>query len=51
MASTLDRPVAADEKLVLERIEQLLRDHDPKGDATAFLGAQFDLGLAWVHFP
>src|SRR5436309_4548058 len=51
MASTLDRPVAADEKLVLERIEQLLRDHDPKGDPKEFLGAQFDLGLAWVHFP
>ncbi len=33
-------------------IEQLLAAHPP-GDTpvTDFLGAQFDLGLAWVHFP
>jgi alkylation response protein AidB-like acyl-CoA dehydrogenase len=37
---------------VLERCEQLLADHDPKaGSAVEFLGAQFDAGLAWVHFP
>jgi alkylation response protein AidB-like acyl-CoA dehydrogenase len=52
MASTLDRSVAGDEKLVLERIEQLLAEHPPKGaDAKEFLGAQYDLGLAWVWFP
>src|SRR3954454_23970321 len=52
MASTLDRSVAGDEKLVLERIEQLLAEHPPKGtDPKEFLGAQFDLGLAWVWFP
>jgi alkylation response protein AidB-like acyl-CoA dehydrogenase len=40
----------SDEELVLERCERLLADHDPT-DATDFLGAQYDLGLAWVHFP
>jgi len=42
---------ATDEQLVRERCEQLLRDNDPTGDAVAFLGAQYDLGLAWVNFP
>jgi alkylation response protein AidB-like acyl-CoA dehydrogenase len=40
-----------DARLVRDRLDQLLADHDPKGDPVAFLGAQFDLGLAWVHFP
>jgi alkylation response protein AidB-like acyl-CoA dehydrogenase len=40
----------SDEELVLERCERLLAEHDP-ADATTFLGAQYDLGLAWVHFP
>jgi alkylation response protein AidB-like acyl-CoA dehydrogenase len=40
-----------DQSLVAERIEQLLAEHPPATtDATEFLGAQFDLGLAWVHF-
>jgi alkylation response protein AidB-like acyl-CoA dehydrogenase len=30
--------------------DELLRDHDPS-DSRAFRGAQYDLGLAWVHFP
>jgi alkylation response protein AidB-like acyl-CoA dehydrogenase len=30
--------------------DELIRDHDP-GDRLAFRGAQYDLGLAWVHFP
>ncbi len=31
---------------------QLLEEYPPKTtDATTFLGAQFDKGLAWVHFP
>jgi alkylation response protein AidB-like acyl-CoA dehydrogenase len=42
--------VGADEALVNDRIDRLLAEHDPKGDPQAFLGAQFDLGLAWVHF-
>ena len=41
-----------DEQLVEDRIDQLLREHPPAStDAVTFLGAQFDLGLAWVHFP
>jgi len=49
--AVLDRP-ATDEQLVNERLEALLAEHDPKGtDARTFLGAQFDAGLAWVHFP
>ncbi len=38
-----------DEQRVLAACEQLLADHDVT-DAVAFLGAQFDAGLAWVHF-
>jgi alkylation response protein AidB-like acyl-CoA dehydrogenase len=41
-----------DEQVVVQKIDQLLAEHDPKTtDAAEFLGAQFDLGLAWVHFP
>ena len=33
-------------------IDDLLAAHDPETtDQTAFRGAQYDLGLAWVHFP
>mgnify|MGYP003336620157 CR=1 FL=1 len=33
-------------------VEELLAACPPKStDAVAFLGRQFDLGLAWVHFP
>ena len=49
--TTIAADVTTDEALVRERTEQLLRDNDPTGDAVAFLGAQYDLGLAWVHFP
>jgi alkylation response protein AidB-like acyl-CoA dehydrogenase len=38
--------------LVARRTEQLLADHHPKTtDPVQFRGAQYDLGLAWVHFP
>jgi alkylation response protein AidB-like acyl-CoA dehydrogenase len=30
--------------------DELLKGHDPK-DRIAFRGAQYDLGLGWVHFP
>ena len=33
------------------RVRQLLAAQDPKGDRMEFLRAQFDAGLAWVHFP
>ena len=35
-----------------ELCDELLAEHDPKTTPPAeFLGAQYDLGLAWVHFP
>ncbi len=49
--ATLTQSVGADEKQVLETIEELLKEFPPTSiDATTFLGAQFDKGLAWVHF-
>ena len=40
------------EKLVTEKLDDLLTDHPPEETPTAeFLGLQFDAGLAWVHFP
>src|SRR4051794_15763071 len=37
---------------VVERTEKLLVDHPPTENSPVdFLGAQFDAGLAWVHFP
>src|SRR5580704_13443757 len=39
-------------ELIAERVEALLRDHDPgKTKTVDFLGARFDAGLAWVWFP
>ncbi len=35
---------------VVARTDELIRDHDPE-DRVGFRGAQYDLGLAWVHFP
>src|SRR5438045_6499058 len=53
--SALDTaPTATDpaEQRIDELIDQLLAEHDPKNTPAAeFLGAQYDLGLAWVHFP
>ncbi len=41
-----------DEATVLDRCAQLLEELPPKQtDPVTFLGRQFDLGLAWVHFP
>ena len=40
------------EQLLDDLVAQLLHECDPKThDAATFLGAQFDKGLAWVHFP
>lgn len=40
------------ERLVNERIEMLLDRHNPRRtNDKEFRGAQYDLGLAWVHFP
>ena len=44
--------VTEDERRVLELCEQLLAEHDPATTPPeVFLGAQFDLGIGWVHFP
>lgn len=41
-----------DEARVRRLIEKLIDENPPATTAEAdFLGAQFDLGLAWVHFP
>jgi alkylation response protein AidB-like acyl-CoA dehydrogenase len=38
--------------LVGERIDKLLAECDPSAtDTVEFRGRQYDLGLAWVHFP
>ena len=43
--------LTADERLVSDLVDQLLGAHPPAVTSPAdFLGAQFDLGLAWVHF-
>ncbi|GAC1538144.1 MAG: acyl-CoA dehydrogenase family protein [Acidimicrobiales bacterium] len=42
----------ADERRVSDLTEQLLSEHPPSStNPRDFLGAQFDLGLAWIHFP
>ena len=41
-----------DDQRVGDLIDELLGEHPPADTKTSeFLGAQFDLGLAWVHFP
>ena len=36
----------------IDRVHQLLAEHDPSDTSPRdFMGAQFDTGLAWVHFP
>jgi alkylation response protein AidB-like acyl-CoA dehydrogenase len=44
--------IVSDEQLVIERVERLLAEHDPRtAPEREFLGAQYDAGLAWLHFP
>ena len=39
-------------QMLLERVRTLLAEHDPAATPPlGFLRAQFDAGLAWVHFP
>jgi len=48
--TVVETPPSA-EAMVQERVARLLADHPPAStDPGAFLGAQFDLGLAWVQF-
>jgi alkylation response protein AidB-like acyl-CoA dehydrogenase len=42
---------SSDEQLVHAKLDELLSASRPQGDVVEFLGAQFDAGLAWVHFP
>jgi len=50
MTETLTGDATRDATRVTALVDELLRDHDVS-DARAFRGAQYDLGLAWVHFP
>jgi alkylation response protein AidB-like acyl-CoA dehydrogenase len=44
--------VTADEQRVTHLCDELLAKLDPRSTPPAeFLGAQYDLGLAWVHYP
>jgi alkylation response protein AidB-like acyl-CoA dehydrogenase len=50
--STIESNVTADEKRVNDLVSELLAEFPPTTTkAVDFLGAQFDKGLAWVHFP
>jgi alkylation response protein AidB-like acyl-CoA dehydrogenase len=45
-------PARTDEDRVTALVDRLLAEHPPATTPPReFLGAQFDLGLAWVHFP
>ena len=49
--STATATLTADEQRVSDRVTELLAEFPPKStDPVTFLGAQFDKGLAWVHF-
>jgi len=44
--------IHSDEARVLAAVEQLIADHPPSSSSEReFLEAQYDAGLAWVHFP
>jgi alkylation response protein AidB-like acyl-CoA dehydrogenase len=52
MTVTATPETGSDLDLVRQKVAQLLRDHPPAStDNRTFLDAQFDAGLAWVHFP
>ena len=51
MAMTATATLTTDEQKVSSLIDELLAEFPPRStDGTTFLGAQFDKGLAWVHF-
>jgi len=53
--TTIAEPTTAassEDRLVADLADRLLAEHPPSSTPPReFLGAQFDLGLAWVHFP
>jgi alkylation response protein AidB-like acyl-CoA dehydrogenase len=52
MTTVAEPTIASDEQRVLALCEELLAAHPPADTSgIEFLGAQYDLGLAWVHFP
>ncbi|MEO6652373.1 MAG: acyl-CoA dehydrogenase family protein [Ilumatobacteraceae bacterium] len=49
--TVIESTLTADERQVSDLVEHLIETHPPSSTpATDFLRAQFDLGLAWVHF-
>jgi alkylation response protein AidB-like acyl-CoA dehydrogenase len=51
-ATTTSTSTDPETRRVEEAIDAFLADHDPKQMTDVeFRGAQFDAGLAWVHFP
>jgi alkylation response protein AidB-like acyl-CoA dehydrogenase len=52
MTTTVPEAATAEATDVLRRVDELLAAHPLAGtDRKTFLAAQFDAGLAWVHFP
>ena len=48
---TVTETLTSDEQTVVDLVEKLLAEFPPSStDPATFLGAQFDAGLAWVHF-
>ncbi|HET6917803.1 MAG TPA: acyl-CoA dehydrogenase family protein, partial [Acidimicrobiales bacterium] len=51
-APSTTEPMSTDAGAVEARVKELLGSHPPaETPEREFLGAQFDAGLAWVHFP
>jgi alkylation response protein AidB-like acyl-CoA dehydrogenase len=49
--TAVDSPLSTDEQRVSDLVDGLLADYPPaETDVRRFLGEQYDLGLAWVHF-
>ena len=52
MTMTAEAATEPTQVRVADLVERLLAEHPPSTtDSAEFLGAQFDAGLAWVHFP
>ena len=50
--TVIDSTLTTEEQRVSDLVDQLLAEFPPKTTSPIeFLGAQFDKGLAWVHFP